>query len=104
MECVCRGAEGLAVCGGNYEMKPVDFATYKRVQKMTYNDFNRWVISVYNSALQNGINITQNDIVAELTEDRLYDLIRSVKGIGENRTIEIVNKILAEGIFDGSKT
>lgn len=85
-------------------MKPVDFATYKRVQKMTYNDFNRWIISVYNSALQNGINITQDDIVAELTEDRLYDLIRSVKGIGENRTIEIVNKILAEGIFDGSKT
>lgn len=82
--------------------KPVDFATYRRVQKLSYNEFNRWVMSIYSSGLQEGINITEDDVIAELTDDRLYELIRSVKGIGETRALEAVNKILDEGLLNGA--
>lgn len=71
---------------------------------MSLNDLNRWIASVYTSAVQEGINMTNNDVVAELTEDRLYEIIKSVKGIGENRAREATDRILAEGLFDGTKT
>lgn len=71
---------------------------------MSLNDLNRWIASVYTSAVQEGINMTNNDVVAELTEDRLYEIIKSVKGIGETRAREATNRILAEGLFDGTKT
>lgn len=85
-------------------IKPVSFSTYKMLQKLSFNDFNRWVISVYNSGVQDGINITNDEVIAEVTEDTLYDIIRSVKGVGENRTQQIVDKILNEGLLNGSKT
>lgn len=83
--------------------KPVDFSTYKRVQKKTFNEFNSWVISIYNSGLQDGINITNDDVIAELDEDRLLEIILSVKGIGKNRAEEVVRRIIAEGVFNGNK-
>lgn len=85
-------------------IKPVNFSTYKMLQKLSLNDFNRWVISVYNSGVQDGINITNNDVIAEVTDETLYELIRSVKGVGENRTQEIIEKILGEGLLHGSET
>lgn len=81
--------------------KPIDFATYRSVQKMSYNGFNRFAVSMYNSGLQDGINIVRDDVAAELTDDRLYDIIRSVKGIGEKRAREVVDKVLSEGLFNG---
>lgn len=83
--------------------KPVDFATYKQIQKKSFNDFNRWVISIYNSGLQDGINITNDDVIAELDEDRLLQILLSVKGIGRNRAEEAVQKILEEGTY-GTET
>lgn len=84
--------------------KPLDFRTYQVIRKMSFNDMNRWITSIYSSALQEGINTTNDDVVAELTEDRLYEIIKSVKGIGEKRAKEATEKILAEGVFDGTKT
>ena len=84
--------------------KPLDFKTYQAIRKMSFNDMNRLIASIYSSALQEGINTTNNDVVAELTDDRLYEIIKSVKGIGEKRAREATDKILAEGVFDGTKT
>lgn len=80
-------------------MKPVSFSTYKMLRKLSHNDFNRWVISVYNSGLQDGINITDEEVVAELNEDRLLQILLSIKGIGQKRAEEIVEKILEEGTY-----
>lgn len=77
--------------------KPADFATYKKVKELSFNDFNRWVMSIYASGYQDGINEADNDCIAALTDDRLMELILSVKGIGKNRAKELIDKICNEG-------
>ena len=44
------------------------------------------------------------DCVASLTEDRLLEIILSVKGIGKNRAEQVIAKILQEGVSDGIET
>ena len=75
--------------------KPVDFSTYKMVKNLTFNDFNRWVVSIYNTGYQDGLN-SEPDYV-ELTDDDLLDILLSVKGIGKNRSLQVVEKVLDYG-------
>lgn len=77
--------------------KPIDFATFKRIQKMSLNEFNAWIIRFGNTLFQDGMNAVVNECEAILTEDRLFEIILSVKGVGEKRANEIVDKILEEG-------
>ena len=78
--------------------KPADFATYKMVKNLSFNDFNRWVTSIYGSGYCDGQDAINEGCVAALTDDRLLEIILSVKGIGKNRAQELMQKILAEGV------
>lgn len=78
-------------------MKPASFADMKKVQKFTLNQFNRWVESIYKSGMMDELARVNDETVAEVTEDDLYDILLSVKGIGEKRAAEIMKKILAHG-------
>jgi len=89
--------------------KAVDFSTYKKLTKMSLNDFNRWVESVYRSGFDDAYHLTQKDLynqmeiepkdlVSACTEDRLMEIILSVKGIGQRRAQEVVDKIMNEGV------
>lgn len=80
--------------------KPADFATYKRVRNLSFNDFNRWVTSVYGSGYVDGQDAINQGCITALSEDRLLEIILSVKGIGKNRAKELMQKILAEGVDD----
>ena len=82
--------------------KPVDFSTYKMVRNLSFNDFNRWVMSIYASAYQDGIDDADSDCVAALTDERMMELILSVKGIGKRRAEELLVKICEEGVKDNS--
>ena len=90
--------------------KLLDFITYKHIQKMSYSDMNKWVLSVYKSGFVDGLEegekeVSENsDLVAQLTDDRLMKIILSVKGIGKNRAQAVIDKVLSEGIFDGTET
>lgn len=83
--------------------KPVEFALYKKVSKLSYNDFNRWITNMYTIAFKDGADAASlpEDCEAVLTEDRLREILLSVKGIGERRADEVIEKILAEGISNG---
>lgn len=86
--------------------KPVEFAVYKKVSKLSYNDFNRWITNMYTIAFKDGADAASlpEDCEAVLTEDRLREILLSVKGIGEKRADEVIEKILAEGISNGLET
>ena len=75
-------------------MKAASFSTFKKVQKMSLNQFNRWAESVYKHGVQDGIDFIEEETVAELTEDDLYNILLSVKGIGQKRADEVMRRIL----------
>lgn len=77
-------------------MKPITFQTFKRIKKMSLNEINRWASVVYQSGMQDGIDLTNEDIVAEISEDTLREILLSVKGIGPKRADEVMEKILKE--------
>jgi len=77
--------------------KVADFNTYKRLQKMSFADFSRWVISVYKSGYVDGADeesskYGDNPIV--LDEDSLYDILITVPGIGEKLANKIVERVV----------
>ena len=61
--------------------KVTDFGQFKNVKNMSFNNFNRWVTSIYGSGYQDGYDEATEG--AEIfDEDSLYDFLISVKGIG----------------------
>lgn len=87
-------------------MKPISFAKFKIVQKMTLNEFNRWLMGLCKAMYQDGFKDGESefDDCAIITEERLMDIILSVKGVGRNRAEQIVNALLSEEISNGAKT
>ena len=78
--------------------KCVDFKTYKQFQKLSFNDTNRLFSAIYANAFEDGQIAFKQDIEAAITEDRLMEIILSVKGVGKNRAEQIVKLILEEGL------
>ena len=86
--------------------KALDFSTYKKLQKLSLNDTNRWINALYAQAYDDGKNENPilDECVAAMTEERLLEIILSVKGIGQKRAEQLLSKILEEGISYGIKT
>lgn len=97
--------------------KALDFNTYKRLKKMSFNDMNRWIRSFWNAAYHSGIDDAVENGVVEVKEqtpesvsvfpdnldvaicdEDLFDLLVSVNGIGEKRAVEIMNKMKEFGV------
>ena len=93
--------------------KALDFNTYKHLRKMSFNDMNRWIRKFWDTAYQTGIDEAVENGVVEVTEqepkipenlttmisnDDLFDLLVSIKGIGEKRANEIMDKMEEFGI------
>lgn len=85
--------------------KPIDFTTYKKIQKMSLNTFNHWLMDLCSTVYDDGVDYAISDTVAAITEDRLLEILLSVNGIGKKRANEILEKILQEGlIYYGDET
>lgn len=85
--------------------KALDFSTYKKFQKLSFNDTNRLFHALYANAYDDCRKEMLNNCSASLTEDHLMEIILSVKGVGKNRAKQIVDKILEEGIsYNGFET
>jgi DNA uptake protein ComE-like DNA-binding protein len=77
--------------------KVADFSTYKHLQKMSFADFNRWVISVYKSGYADGADEESKkyeDNSLTLNEDSLYDILITVPGIGEKLANKIIERMV----------
>ena len=81
--------------------KALDFSTYKKFQKLSFNDTSRLLAAVYANGYDDGKSELLDECVATLTEDHLMEILLSVKGIGENRARQVVDKILEEKISYG---
>lgn len=88
-------------------MKPITFAQLKRIQKMSLNDFNRWLMELCKAMYSDGFKEGEsefNDCAIVLTEDRLMEILLSVRGIGKNRAEQVLAIILNEEAVNGTKT
>ena len=87
-------------------MKPITFAELKRIQKMSLNDFNRWITALCKVIYQDGLREGESefDDCAILTEERLMEIMLSVKGIGRSRAEQVIELILNEEVRNGSET
>ena len=84
--------------------KALDFSTYKKFQKLSFNDTNRLFSAFYANAYDDCKKEIMEECVASLTEDRLLEILLSVKGIGKTRAQLVVQKIIEEGISYGIET
>lgn len=75
-------------------MKPISFQTHKKICKLSLNEFNRWVGSIWASGFADGQDAMSQDVIVEIGEGDLLDAIMSVKGIGEVRARQIVDAIV----------
>ena len=87
-------------------MKPITFAQLKRIQKMSLNDFNRWLTELCKTMYSDGFKEGESefDDCAIVTEERLMEVLLSVKGIGKNRAEQVVSILLNEEAVNGTKT
>lgn len=77
--------------------KVADFRTYKSLRSMSFNQFNRWVRSLYATAYQDGYDDGGKefgDTPLVLDEDSLYELLISVPGVGNKIANKIVDRYL----------
>ena len=77
--------------------KVADFSTYRSLRSMSYNQFNRWIQSVYATAYQDGYDEGGKefgDTPLVLDEDSLYELLVSVPGVGNKMANKIVDRFL----------
>lgn len=79
-------------------MKPITFQNLKQIKKMSLNELNRWALSLYASGMQDGIEESEKDLVAEISDEKLLEILLSVKGIGPKRADEVMEKIMKEDI------
>ena len=84
--------------------KPIDFATFKKLQRLSLNEFNRWLYDLCNTVYEDGVNSVLSEPSVELTDERLMEILLSVKGIGRNRAEEVIRKVLNEDTNNGIKT
>ena len=81
--------------------KLADFNTFKALKRMSFNDFNRWVIEFYHAAFEDGLREGEeewDECVAAMTEDRMLKVFMSVRGIGPVRAKALLAAVLQEGI------
>ena len=86
--------------------KPADFNTYKSLRRMSFNDFNRWIRVFYESAYNDGVEdamkreslIVTDALEVAIEDDDLFDLLMSIKGIGEKKATEIMSKMKEFGV------
>jgi hypothetical protein len=74
-------------------MKLLSFGEFDRLKKMSLNEVNRWILSIYESAYGDGQESFAGGEMWAVPEDMLFDAVVSVKGVGSVRAQKIVEAI-----------
>lgn len=82
------------------------FNQYKQCQKMTKNEFTRWVETIADETYKDGYREAMKDVpdgcivlnpeevvVIDWNDEEFYDMLLSVKGVGKALADKIVDKI-----------
>ena len=88
--------------------KPLKFNDYKIISKFSFNELNRWVLTFYKQAFKDGqesiepfdieCTLEPEDCNVAISTEELKEILMSVKGIGEKRADEVIQKLLDRGI------
>ena len=87
----------------------MSFSQYQQCQKMSKNEFNRWVIKFYQNAYNDGykealekipdnaaiIDCSEN-IIIEWSQEEFSQMLRSIKGVGPVLAEKIINAICSK--------
>lgn len=65
--------------------------TYKAVKKMNHIQMNNYLVGVYNTAYNNGV-----EAITKTITDKIVKGLENTKGIGEKRMTEILTNINKE--------
>ena len=96
----------------------MSFAQYQQCQKMSKNEFNRWIIKFYQTAYNDGYqealkNIPYNgtiidcseNVVLEWSQEEFSQMLQSIKGIGPALAEKIIQGICSRyDILDTPET
>lgn len=78
-------------------MKPISFNQYKMMQKLPLNAFNKWMLSFWNSASEDGrqqMKHSIDDSAAVYTEEQLYNKLTAIRGVGPVLADRILKAIM----------
>lgn len=75
-------------------MKPISFQTYKKLCRMSLNEFNRWAGLIWAKGFADGQDMLSEEVIVEIGEEDLLRTVMSVKGIGEKRARQVVEAIV----------
>lgn len=76
--------------------KPIDFATFKKIQKMSLSSFNHWLLDLCNTVYDDGVKSVSNADVIELTDEQVLNILVSVDGIQQSQAEEAVKKMFGD--------
>lgn len=89
------------------------YADVKNLQRMSKNEFSRWVENYGKAIYQEGFTDGENSVIEDaiaseeeaitLTEEVMFDLLVSIKGISERLANEILDKIYSYDEAGGSR-
>lgn len=96
----------------------MSFSQYQQCQKMSKNEFNRWIIKFYQTAYNDGYqealkNIPDNatiidcseNVVLEWSQEEFSQMLQGIKGIGPALAEKIIQGICSRyDILDNSET
>lgn len=72
--------------------KVIDFNSYSRLRKMSFNDLNRWLVEFYANAFSDGMDKAEEGIIT-ISADDFRQCAESVRGVGEKRADEIIERL-----------
>lgn len=90
--------------------KVASYADFKRLKSLSFNDFNRWVITLYQQGYNDGQEELKDEIKKQqevinskyaklkeesncFTEDSLREVLKGIKGIGQKRIEQIIDAV-----------
>lgn len=87
----------------------MSFSQYQQCQKMSKNEFNRWIIRFYQTAYDDGYqkaleNIPEDaaiidcseSIIIEWSQEEFSQMLQSIKGVGPVLAEKIINAICSK--------
>lgn len=90
--------------------KVASYADFKKLKSLSFNDFNRWVITLYQQGYEDGQEELKDEIKKQqevinskyaklkeesncFTEDSLREVLKGIKGIGLKRIEQIIDAV-----------
>lgn len=80
--------------------KPLDFGQYQQLKRYSFNQLNRWAVSVYQSGYMDGQNDYEEDAdttILEFDDQTMMEFLLSIDGVTQDIAEKIVQAMVEKG-------